>query len=525
MTISFRRLLSRLTAIALSTAAMPAADAAVSTAAPQEDPELDASLVLDRGELPARDAGITLGRGLALALDEMRPIAATHLAATWALSDDPVRRARDRARARVGVPAGRRRHGARPPVARRRSGGPRRGRARGVGAARRAPRRPRRHPRAPRRTTRIPSVPRRRRDASVHALVVKRRGAGDPRQGIPRRPPAADRRRRARPTTSSTRRCATSACRCSKATSSSASSSGSSSASRKPRAASRSSSARRAKEYGTKTITPEQAFVAICQDELIKMMGPVDTELKWAKKGPTGIMMCGLQGSGKTTTVGKLARWLEKTHKKKPMLVAADIYRPAAVEQLKTLGRQLDMPVFSMRRQGPGHDLPRGRHRAPRKHGCDVIIFDTAGRLAIDEPLMQELEDIDKAVDAREHLPRPRRDDRPGRGERRRHVQQAAQPRRRDHDEARRRRPRWRGAVGQGDHRQADQVPRHGRVSSTSSRSSGPRASRRASSGWATSSAWSRTSSRSSTRRRRKKTPSACSRASSTCRTSSSRSG
>ena len=75
-------------------------------------------------------------------------------------------------------------------------------------------------------------------------------------------------------------------------------------------------------------------------------MGPVDTSLKFAKKGPTGIMMVGLQGSGKTTTVGKLARYLEKQHKR-PLLVAADIYRPAAVEQLKMLGEQLDIPVFS----------------------------------------------------------------------------------------------------------------------------------------------------------------------------------
>ena len=150
-------------------------------------------------------------------------------------------------------------------------------------------------------------------------------------------------------------------------------------------------------EYGTKTITPEQAFVAICQDELIKMMGPVDTELKWAKKGPTGIMMCGLQGSGKTTTVGKLARYLEKNFKKKPMLAAADIYRPAAVEQLKTLGRQLGMPVYSAEGKDPVTICREANHEAAAK-GCDVVIFDTAGRLAIDEPLMQELEDIDKAV-------------------------------------------------------------------------------------------------------------------------------
>ncbi|MBA3457738.1 MAG: signal recognition particle protein [Deltaproteobacteria bacterium] len=153
----------------------------------------------------------------------------------------------------------------------------------------------------------------------------------------------------------------------------------------------------KSKDYGTVKITPEQAFIAICQDELTKMMGPVDTEFKWAKKGPTGIMVCGLQGSGKTTSVGKLARWLEKTHAKKPMLVAADIYRPAAVEQLKTLGRQLGMPVWSMEGKDPVTICREGSQKAIQE-GCDIVIYDTAGRLAIDEPLMQELEDIDKAV-------------------------------------------------------------------------------------------------------------------------------
>src|SRR5215471_1868229 len=153
----------------------------------------------------------------------------------------------------------------------------------------------------------------------------------------------------------------------------------------------------RSKEYGVVQITPEQAFIAICQDELIQMMGPVETELRWAKKGPTGIMMCGLQGSGKTTSVGKLARYLEKNHKKKPLLVAADIYRPAAVEQLKTLGRQLDMPVYSADGKDPVAICREANEQAARE-GRDVVIYDTAGRLAIDEPLMQELEDIDKAV-------------------------------------------------------------------------------------------------------------------------------
>src|SRR5437763_1699198 len=93
--------------------------------------------------------------------------------------------------------------------------------------------------------------------------------------------------------------------------------------------------------------TPEQHFIRICQEELVELMGPIDTDIDWAKKGPTSIMMVGLQGSGKTTTVGKLARWLEK-NKRRPMLVAADIYRPAAVEQLTVLGGQLGIPAFSM---------------------------------------------------------------------------------------------------------------------------------------------------------------------------------
>ena len=151
----------------------------------------------------------------------------------------------------------------------------------------------------------------------------------------------------------------------------------------------------RSKEYGVKEITPEQAFVKICQDELVAMMGPVDTELKWAKKGPTGIMMVGLQGSGKTTTVGKLARWLEKNHKKHPLLVAADVYRPAAIDQLQILGEQLGLPVYAAEGKTPP-EICEDAVRHAHEKGRDVVIFDTAGRLAIDEPLMKELEEIDK---------------------------------------------------------------------------------------------------------------------------------
>jgi signal recognition particle subunit SRP54 len=149
------------------------------------------------------------------------------------------------------------------------------------------------------------------------------------------------------------------------------------------------------------TATPEQHFIKICQDELIALMGePVDpdTVVNWAKKGPTGIMMVGLQGSGKTTTVGKLARYLEKK-KKRPLLVAADIYRPAAIEQLKVLGERLELPVFTL----PGAQPPDICEAAVKEayvKNRDVVIFDTAGRLAIDEPLMLELEQIKQRTSA-----------------------------------------------------------------------------------------------------------------------------
>ena len=130
-------------------------------------------------------------------------------------------------------------------------------------------------------------------------------------------------------------------------------------------------------------------------------------------------MMVGLQGSGKTTTVGKLARYLEKQHKR-PLLVAADIYRPAAVDQLKVLGEQLGMPVYSEPGGKPARHLRAAPCRSRAETGCDVVIFDTAGRLAIDEPLMQELEEIKRARPPGQHPARRRRDDRPGRGQHRR---------------------------------------------------------------------------------------------------------
>src|SRR5262245_24609160 len=143
-------------------------------------------------------------------------------------------------------------------------------------------------------------------------------------------------------------------------------------------------------------VSPEDHFVKLCHDELVDLMGPVDTSIRFAKKGPTGIMLVGLQGSGKTTTVGKLAHFLEKNHKR-PLLVAADVYRPAAIDQLKVIGDKLGLPVFS----DPNGKPPEICERAVRvaaESGRDVILNDTSGLLAIDEPLMQELSDIDRRV-------------------------------------------------------------------------------------------------------------------------------
>jgi signal recognition particle subunit SRP54 len=143
-------------------------------------------------------------------------------------------------------------------------------------------------------------------------------------------------------------------------------------------------------------VSPEDHFVKLCHDELVDLMGPVDTNLRFAKKGPTGVMLVGLQGSGKTTTVGKLAHYLEKNHRR-PLLVAADVYRPAAIDQLKIIGDKLGLPVYADPNAKPPEICDRAV-RVASETGRDVILYDTAGRLAIDEPLMQELTEIDRRV-------------------------------------------------------------------------------------------------------------------------------
>ncbi|HEX2679355.1 MAG TPA: signal recognition particle protein [Polyangiales bacterium] len=141
------------------------------------------------------------------------------------------------------------------------------------------------------------------------------------------------------------------------------------------------------------TIGPSERFIKICQDELIALMKADGEPLQYAPPPAlSGIMMVGLQGAGKTTTAGKLARHLEKEGKR-PLLVAADIQRPGAVEQLKVLGERLSLPVFHVPGANPVEICQKASNYA-RSLKCDTIIYDTAGRLAIDEALMQELADI-----------------------------------------------------------------------------------------------------------------------------------
>jgi signal recognition particle subunit SRP54 len=146
----------------------------------------------------------------------------------------------------------------------------------------------------------------------------------------------------------------------------------------------------------THRVSAGEQFVAVCHEELVDMMSFEGEPLSMAGSGPTGVMMVGLQGSGKTTTAAKLARYLARQNKK-PLLVAADMQRPAAVEQLQVLGGQIDVPVFNLPGESPLAICREASDEAKRL-GCDLIVYDTAGRLAIDEPLMQELSAIKNAV-------------------------------------------------------------------------------------------------------------------------------
>jgi signal recognition particle subunit SRP54 len=143
-----------------------------------------------------------------------------------------------------------------------------------------------------------------------------------------------------------------------------------------------------------KSLTPGQQVVKIVKDELTNLMGGEQEPIKFSRNSPTVIMMVGLQGAGKTTTSGKLATLLRKKHNRKPLLVAADVYRPAAIEQLETVGKQLTIPVFSRGTDISPVEIVRQALEEAKKEHHDIVIVDTAGRLHIDTKLMQELADI-----------------------------------------------------------------------------------------------------------------------------------
>ena len=155
-------------------------------------------------------------------------------------------------------------------------------------------------------------------------------------------------------------------------------------------------------EEVAKSLKPGEMFVKIVKDELVELLGGEKEELN-IKGNPATLMLVGLQGSGKTTTIGKLANYLRKNHKKKPLLVACDVYRPAAIDQLKQLGKQLNIEVYD---EGKGNpvEISKNAINYAKENGFDYVLIDTAGRLHIDEDLMDELDNISKEVNPNEVL-------------------------------------------------------------------------------------------------------------------------
>ena len=149
-----------------------------------------------------------------------------------------------------------------------------------------------------------------------------------------------------------------------------------------------------------KSLTPGQQVIKIVNDEIIKLMGEANSKINFPNKPPCIIMMCGLQGSGKTTHAAKLAKMFKKEGKR-PLLIAADVYRPAAIEQLKVVGERAEVAVFEMGQIDPRKIVKEGIKHA-KDYGNDLVIIDTAGRLHIDEELMNELKDIKKIAEPNE---------------------------------------------------------------------------------------------------------------------------
>jgi len=151
------------------------------------------------------------------------------------------------------------------------------------------------------------------------------------------------------------------------------------------------------------TVSPGQLLTKICHEELVQLMGGEQTEINF-KGNPGIILMAGLQGSGKTTHSGKLALWLKDKQRKTPLLVACDVYRPAAIDQLHVLGDQLDVEVYSNKEEKNPVKIAEAGIAHAKANGFNVVIIDTAGRLAIDEKMMGEIEDVKNAINPTETL-------------------------------------------------------------------------------------------------------------------------
>lgn len=151
------------------------------------------------------------------------------------------------------------------------------------------------------------------------------------------------------------------------------------------------------------SLTPAQQVIKIVNEELTKLMGGGTAKLTMANNGPTVVMMVGLQGAGKTTTTAKLGGLMRRQFGKRPLLAACDVYRPAAIEQLKVVGGQLELPVFE-EGQGDPVEIAQDAIRHARDHGSDMVFLDTAGRLHVDETLMDELKRMKAAVHPNEIL-------------------------------------------------------------------------------------------------------------------------
>lgn len=163
----------------------------------------------------------------------------------------------------------------------------------------------------------------------------------------------------------------------------------------------------RAKALGedvARSLTPGQVLIKIVNDELVRLMGEANAELDLAVQPPAVVLMAGLQGSGKTTSVGKLARWLKERRDKSVMVVSCDVYRPAAIDQLRTIAGEVGADCFPSSPDQAPVDIARGAYDAARKQGQDVLIVDTAGRLHVDAAMMDEIKALHAAIEPVETL-------------------------------------------------------------------------------------------------------------------------